>query len=132
MSRSLTIYVLTICGIIVATLGCRSTGNVFPGFKWAGARNRVSTEAPVAMKGQTPDLTSAQFSGPVASTVGNDVSADAAPTKDDPLRGFYPEDLPESTNSTSGFASSGYSSVPTSGSFPSSSSAGCSSGCCPH
>jgi hypothetical protein len=55
-----------------------------------------------------------------------------ASSKEDPLRGFYPEDLPESTKSTNGgFVSGGFSSG-IGGSFSSSSSSGCTSGCCPH
>lgn len=132
MFRSPPIGVLAIGGVVLATLGCRNAGNVIPAFKWAAPSNRVPAEAPVAMSDQPPEPTSSQLSAPIAgSTAGNEVSPNAASAKDDPLHGFYPEDLPESTNSTSGFVSSGYSSVPRTGSFPSNSSAGCTSGCCP-
>lgn len=127
MVRSSLVYTVAFGTIAAASLGCRTAANAIPGSKWAAPNNRVPANASVAMGDQSPRIASGQLVSPTAgSATAGEVSTEERSSKEDPLRGFYPEDLPESTNSTRRSVSTGY----TSGAG--SSSSGCTSGCCPH
>lgn len=140
MIRSSLVCAFTFGTITAATLGCRSASNAIPRFKWAAPSNRVPAETSVAMGDKSQQVAAERIAAPTAgSATTSEVRAGERSSNEDSLRGFYPEDLPESTNSARGFASTGYasgagssSSVSRTGSFPSSSSSGCTSGCCPH
>jgi hypothetical protein len=117
---------LVLCGIILAaSVGCRSASNQLSTFEWAAPATKpiasAQTSAPPTVE------TAVANSDPQSSVDGTAnpaVAANEQPSKDDPLFGYYPKDDASDETDKSGPA-------PRLRSFPSSSSSGCTSGCCP-
>lgn len=126
--------VLVLGGVVLAAAaGCRTASKPFSGLTWATpAATRVASAAPVAPLAS--QAVSASSNSPTADGKAElGAGANEQPQEKDPLYGFYPKD-----DSSDSVASSGRSSgtgtsqsVPRTGSFSSSSSGGCTSGCCP-
>jgi hypothetical protein len=135
MSHLFVRSVLILSGFMLATsTGCRTASKPFSGSVWAPAdATRVASASPVAQP-SSQDLSSNSNSETADARSKLGAGVNEQQSEKDPLSGFYPKDdtsdLTTSTGPSSGNGTS--QSIPRTGSFSSSSSRGCTSGCCPH
>lgn len=113
--------------LVVAAVGCQTAANSIPGFKWA-ARSTPGAAESVAGTAPSPQPTGTSISGPPTTNLAADkAGANESFPQEDPLKGFYAEDLPASAHTTGGFISSG---ISASGGGSRAGAGGCNSGCC--